>query len=146
PVQAATRTRPSRRMAFGQVVVSLILLALIGLTLVSSYVIAVRPSWAEPLIAPILSTTEQSRSPTGELRAVEYDLEVTVPADANQQALREAFLQAYRERIRSEFGETALINPNVPISYIVQPKPIDQRDGQITYRARLTGRVWVQEP
>lgn len=142
PAQPVTRPRQSS----GQVVVSLILLALIGLTLLSAYVIAVRPHWAEPLIAPILNTTEQSSLQRGELITIEYNLEVTVPADADQQAVRTSFLGAYRERIRREYGETALINPNVPISYVVPPAVIDQRDGQITYRARLTGRVWVHAP
>ncbi|WP_287907500.1 hypothetical protein [Chloroflexus sp.] len=105
-----------------------------------------RPRWAEPLIAPILNTTEQSSLQGGELITIEYDLEVTVPADADQQAVRASFLEAYHEQIRREYGETALINPNVPISYVVPPEVIDQRDGHITYRARLTGRVWVHEP
>ncbi len=145
PAQAAPPLPPmSSPTPVGQIVVALILLTLIAFTLFSAYVLATRPAWAEPLIAPLLG--ESSSVPlSGQLEQIEYDLQVTVPGDVDKTALLEAFRQAYRERLAQEYGSRAQINPNIPLSYMGTPELVDQQDSQATYRARLTGQVWIAD-
>lgn len=145
PSMPVASPQPARR-PIGQMIAALFLLGLIALTLFSAYVMATRPAWAEPFIAPILDGNSQPAPLTGQLQTIEYDLEVTVPAGSDEQAVREAFRQAYRERVQREYGVNAQINPNAPISYVGQPVQVGQANGQATYRGRLTGRVWVPEP
>ncbi|WP_333691925.1 serine/threonine protein kinase [Chloroflexus sp.] len=144
---SAPPVQPARR-SIGQIVTTLILLALIALTLLSGYVLITRPAWAEPFIAPILSGISPNSSLSGQLQTIVYDLEVTVPDGTDEATLREAFRQAYRERVLREYGARAQINENVPPVYtgIGVPEQIGQENGQTTYRARLSGQVWVRDP
>lgn len=127
----------------GQIVLSLILLGLIVLTLFSGYVIVTQPAWAAPVIELILGNPGSS---PGELRTIEYELESTVPVGTSDRELLEVFRTMYRERVQRELGNQAQINPNVPISYVGTPTEIARNGDQITYRARLTGVVWVTAP
>ncbi len=145
PSMPVASPQPARR-PIGQMIAALFLLGLIALTLLSAYVVATRPAWADPFIAPILDGGSQPAPLTGQLQTIEYDLEVTVPAGSDEQAVREAFRQAYREQVQREYGANAQINPSIPISYVGQPVQVGEANGQVTYRARLTGRVWVPGP
>lgn len=145
PSMPVASPQPVRR-PIGQMIAALLLLGLIALTLLSAYVAATRPAWAEPFIAPILDGSSQPAPLTGQLQTIEYDLEVTVPAGSDEQAVRAAFRQAYREQVQRDYGGNAKINDSVPVTYIGQPTQVDAANEQVTYRARLTGRVWVPEP
>ncbi|MCS6887155.1 MAG: serine/threonine protein kinase [Chloroflexus sp.] len=146
PVIKPSPSRQAARRSIGQMIAALFLLALIALTLFSAYMVATRPAWADPILAPILGGSGQPAPLTGQLQTIEYELEVTVPEGSDEQTVREAFRQAYREQVQREHGTSSQISPNIPISYIGQPERIGQENGQVTYRARLTGRVWVVEP
>ncbi|WP_322489954.1 serine/threonine-protein kinase [Chloroflexus sp.] len=145
PSMPVASPQPVRR-PIGQMIAALFLLGLIALTLLSAYVVATRPAWAEPFIAPILDGSSQPAPLTGQLQTIEYELEVTVPAGSDDQAVREAFRQVYREQVQREYGANAQINPNVPISYVGQPVQVGEANEQVTYRVRLTGQVWVPGP
>ncbi len=144
PKQAPSRPLACR--SYSQIVVVLIVLTLIVLMLFSAYVLVTRPLWAEPFVAPILSGNSQVSPRNSQAQMIEYELEVTVSADADPQTVLEVFRQSYRARVRQELGDNAQINNNMPISYLGQPELIDQANGQYTYRARMTGLVWVPLP
>lgn len=144
PVQPPPSPATSSRSRLGrQIVLSFILLALIALTLFSGYVIVTRPAWAEPVIELILGNPG---SLSGELQTIEYELEATVPVGTSDRELLEVFRTMYQERVQRELGNQAQINPNVPISYVGTPTEIARDGDRITYRARLTGTVWVTTP
>ncbi|MFN3372340.1 MAG: protein kinase domain-containing protein [Chloroflexus sp.] len=145
PMAASLPSQPSHRL-FGQMMVVIVLLGLIAITVFSGYVLVTRPAWAEPFIAPIVGGSSQPAPLTGQLQTIEYELEVTVAESTDNQGVLAAFREAYRARVQREYGVNAQINPNIPISYVGQPRQIGQSNGQVTYQARLTGRVWIAEP
>ncbi len=148
PSMPMTTLSPSRpaRLFLGQMVAVVVLLGVIAITLLSGYVLVMRPAWSEPFIAPIIGGRSQSVPLTGQLNVIEYELEVTVAEGTDEQGVLTAFREAYRARVQDEYGTNAQINANIPISYVGQPRQIGQSNGQVTYQARLTGRVWVAGP
>ncbi|WP_298402058.1 serine/threonine-protein kinase [uncultured Chloroflexus sp.] len=145
PMAASLPSQPAHRL-LGQMMVVIVLLGLIAMTVFSGYVLVTRPTWAEPFLAPIVGGRSQPAPLTGQLQTIEYELEVTVAEGTDEQGVLTAFREAYRARVQREYGTHAQINPSIPISYVGQPRQIRQSNGQVTYQARLTGRVWVAGP
>ncbi len=124
-------------------------LALLGAVALGAYVYFERPAWAEPYVAPLLgpaSTAQPTTVPTGvpvAPRLATFDLEVTVPEGAGSDAVRAALVSAFEERARSEFGPAARLNPNAPPAPIGEPQVVARESGQVTYRARVQGYVYM---
>ncbi len=153
---AAPRVQPRRGflasvgaalMALLRFVLTLALLTTLGL---GAFVYFARPEWAEPYVGPILDLLPGdgpgAATPTPQLtsRQVMYDLQVTVPANPEAGALREAFLEAFAARAQAEFGASTQVNLNSPPAYVGgAPILVSEEGGQATYSARMQGYVYA---
>lgn len=151
----APTARP-RRNPFARLVAALIALVRLALTLavvaavaLGAYVYLERPAWAEPYVAPLLGPAPTARpepAPTGVPavpRLASFDLEVSVPEGAGIGDVRAELVRAFEVQARVAFGPEARLNPNAPPTPIGEPQVVARESGQVTYRARVQGYVYV---
>lgn len=148
PSPGAPAARP-RRNPFARLATTFLALALAGAVALGAYVYIQRPAWAEPYVAPLLSPSSAAQPdpvPTGLPslpRLASFDLEVSVPESAGPGDVRAELVRAFEERARVEFGPNARLNPNAPPAPIGEPQVAARDNGQVTYRARMQGYVYV---
>ncbi|MCX7789317.1 MAG: protein kinase [Chloroflexaceae bacterium] len=148
---ARPRRNPFARLvaAFFALVRFVLILALVGAMALGAYVYVQRPAWAEPYVAPLLgpvSPAQPEITPTSvpaTPRLASFDLEVSVPESAGIGDVRAELVRAFEERARVEFGPEARLNPNALPAPIGEPQVVARASGQVTYRARVQGYVYV---
>lgn len=151
----APTARPQRN-PFARLVAALLALvrlvltlALAGAVALGVYVYFERPAWAEPYVAPLLGPAPTARPDTTPAgmpvvpRLASFDLEVTLPEGAGIGDVRDALVRAFEERARIEFGPEARLNQNALPTPIGEPQVVARDSGQVTYRARVQGYVYV---
>lgn len=96
-----------------------------------------------PAIARLLPQTAPTTPPTLTPRTFSVEnLEALVAPDADQAAIRQAFISAYEQRAREQFGPSAVVNQNTPPTYVGgAPERLGEEGGQVRYRASLQGLV-----
>lgn len=107
------------------------------------------PDIAQPLLRPYLPeivvenlpTRQQPEAPLSSM-SVPIAIEATVPADADDAAIRQALVQSYEQAVKQQYGANATINPNVPVAINGAPELVSETNGSKIYRATMSG--WVQ--
>lgn len=145
---ARSRPGPQPRPGAGpaRLISQVLVVAFVAVIGLAAYVYVARPDWAAPYIGLIGGggAAPTSTDAPGAWKSIEktYDLEVTVPENADATAVREQFVQEFEKRARSEHPE-AQINLAARPSYIGEPQEVGRANGQVTYRAQMKGRVYV---
>lgn len=149
---APPRVRPARRGGFraavGALVRTVFTLALVAAVGLGAFIYLERPAWAEPYVARLLellpgdAAPAPTSAPALPSTAVTYDLEVTLPEGADASAIREAFLAAFADRARAEYGPSTQVAMNRPPAYIGSPVESSRAAGQVTYRVTMQGYVF----
>lgn len=142
PARPAARQRP-RRGFFGTLLALIgwmITLTLIGTVILGSYVIAIRPAWAEPYMSGFLPGATPTSTPL-RVEQVSYPLEVQVPANTDEATLLATFRAAFLARARLDFGPNTLTASNLPPSYIGAPQLVASDGTTATYRVQMQGYV-----
>jgi serine/threonine-protein kinase len=145
--QPVARPRPQpvaqrRKGGFGRFV-SRLLLALTLLGGAGAFVYFQYPQ----LLAPLLPAIEQvvpQPAPTAVVlvpRLYEPVIEVTLPADADRNAIIAALRAEYERMAKAELGASTIVNQNVPPSIVGALEILGEENGQARYRAQMSGRV-----
>lgn len=132
--QPAAPKTPRRRLSFGSVLVTLLIIALLATTVVLAFPdLAARAIQGIPALATPTPQTLIQRPFTVE------NIEVIVPPGGD---MRQAFVTAYTRAVQEQFGPDARINTGVPLSYIGgEPEKIGEDASGTKYRASVTGYI-----
>lgn len=143
-VPAPQQTAPRRSRGVGCWVVMLLLVALIGGGI---YAYVAYPSLVQPIITAVegLMPQESTAVPTTAplvSRLYQTQVEISLPATATDQEIRTRLQEAYAEKARSELGATAVVSQSFPPTPVGGIEKVgDESNGQITYRATMSGQV-----
>ncbi|MBC8160834.1 MAG: protein kinase [Roseiflexaceae bacterium] len=108
------------------------------------------PDFTQPLLSPylppivtdLLPEPAGSAAPALSTQQFQSPVEVSLPASADDAAIKAALDTAYAEVVRTQFGESAQVNPNVPIAYLSPLEQVSSAGSDpVTYRATLSG--WI---
>ncbi len=141
PQSPAASQRPRRNWISGCLLWTL--LALAGLALV----ISMLSVGGIGQYLPDLPFGEPDTPPVelGPQRAFSQELIVTVPAAADDAAIRTAFEQAYAARLAQDYPG-AVINQNVGLTYVGDPpREIGPENGAVQYQATMQGYVQLPQ-
>lgn len=145
--QPAPQPQPQRRGCINRGCCSSLLLLLVlviggggvGYYLFPSYWPAVQ-AWFEAQVAPLLQPTEPTQPALAPASQVELEVEVQVPAGADDATILSALREQYRQEISQNYPG-AVISPNIPITTIGSWEQIGEENGQAIYQATMLGFV-----
>lgn len=157
PATAPQRQQAGFLAAIGRFIRSLVttvlLLAVlsVGLAVAGWYFL---PDVAQPILRPylpelvvdLLPEPAATPVPATNFQQFQTIVEATVPTGAGETEIKQALEQAYVEAARVKFGESTVINTNIPVSN-VGPRDTISAAGDsttTTYRATMSG--WIVTP
>ncbi|NNJ10820.1 protein kinase [Chloroflexales bacterium ZM16-3] len=151
PVHAPTAQQPAQRRggllagiaAVISWMIALLVVAVIGM---GAYVYVARPAWAEPYIAPLINSAPTS-IPTGlTSQMVQFTVTIQLSADASDAERRSALLVAFTTAAKAQYGESTLVNQNVPPSTVggtIEQIGGPDANNNVTYQATMQGYIYT---
>ena len=128
---------PRRRGGFGRFLLTLLVLASIAAGVIYFQFPAVWQAGVDQ-VQQVIPTTVPTAAPlVAQQRS--YDVQVTLPDNADDTAVRAALRDAFAKQAQAEFGPSVVINENVPPSVVggIDKQPAD--NGNATYSAKMQG-------
>ncbi|NTV63673.1 MAG: serine/threonine protein kinase, partial [Oscillochloris sp.] len=142
----ATPPKP-RRGFFGtlaMVISWMLTICVVVLIILGGYIYTARPSWADPLLAPLNNLMPTSTPTTLTSQQVEITVTIQVPSGSTDSAIRSALQAAFAATAKAQYGEGALVNQSVPPSPIGSAVQVGGADANnlVTYQARMKGFIY----
>ncbi|NJN18766.1 MAG: hypothetical protein HC822_22190 [Oscillochloris sp.] len=116
-------------------------LAIVGVIAFGGYVVAARPAWAEPYVAPLLGGNTPANVPALTTQQASYNLQVTVPSGSDQTTVLAEFRRAFEAAAQAQYGPTTQVSPNQPPASIGTPTLISDDGTTATYQATIQGLI-----